>query len=114
MRTLAREPNTCAKISGLGLPGRPWTAEGNRRVVLETIEAFGVERCMFASNFPVDSLCGDIPTIFRGFETIVADFSQAERRALFADNAIRIYRIDQPLADRARPSHSRSSATPGR
>ena len=58
-----------------------------------TIELFGVERCMFASNFPVDGLCASYQTIFNGFDTIVADFSDAARRALFHDNAIRIYRM---------------------
>ncbi len=94
MRVLAREPNAFAKISGLGIPGQPWTVARQRRVVLETIDAFGAERCMFASNFPVDSLCADLATIYHGFTEIVAELADAERRALLADNAVRIYRID--------------------
>ncbi len=81
------------KISGLGQPGRAWTAEANRGIVLTTIELFGVERCMFASNFPVDSLCGSFADIFGGFEAIVADFPEAEKDALFRANARRIYAI---------------------
>ena len=60
------------KISGLGQKGVPWTVEANRPVVLAAIELFGVERCMFASNFPVDGLTGSFDTIFSGFKTIVA------------------------------------------
>jgi len=94
MRTLARNSNAAVKISGLGQRGQRWSADANRGVVLDTIEIFGPDRCMFASNFPVDSLVGDYRTIFSGFAEIVADFSQAERDDLFVNNAARIYRID--------------------
>lgn len=91
MTQVAACPNVCVKISGIGVPGRAWTAEANREIVLNLIELFGVPRCMFASNFPVDSLCGRFSAIFGGFEAIVADFSQSEQDALFRRNAIRIY-----------------------
>ena len=48
----------------------------------------------FASNFPVDSVCGDLNTIFAGYKAITAGFSDDERRKMFHDNAMRIYRID--------------------
>lgn len=94
MRTVAAESNVVVKISGIGQAGEPWTVAANRKVVLDTIEIFGVERCMFASNFPVDSLCAGYKQIFDGFDRITADFTHDERRALFHDNAIRIYGID--------------------
>jgi predicted TIM-barrel fold metal-dependent hydrolase len=93
MATLAAEPNVVVKISGLGVPGVGWTAEANRQIVLVVIELFGVERCMFASNFPVDSLCASFDEIYRGFEAIVRDFAAEERHALFAANARRLYAI---------------------
>jgi predicted TIM-barrel fold metal-dependent hydrolase len=89
----AQCPNIALKISGLGVPGQPWTAETNRAIVLTAIEVFGTDRCMFASNFPVDGLCASFERIFDGFATIVQDFSELERRALFHDNAVRIYAI---------------------
>ena len=70
-------------------------------MVLETIDAFGVERCMFASNFPVDSLCATFDEIYSGFDAIVSGLSEAERAALFAENAVRIYRIDNLSEERA-------------
>ena len=91
MTAFAARPNTALKISGLGQAGQPWTAEANRPVVLAAIEIFGVARCMFASNFPVDSLCGSFSAIFDGFSQIVSGFGVHERQALFHDNAIRIY-----------------------
>ena len=93
MRTLAERPNVAAKISGLNMFHHDWTAELLRPFVLDTIAIFGVERCMFASNFPVDKLHASYGQIWRTFDQITADFSEPERRALFHDNAARLYRL---------------------
>jgi len=93
MARLAVERNVVVKISGLGIPGVGWTAEINREIVLTTVELFGVERCMFASNFPVDGLCARFDEIYGGFDAIVHDFTADERHALFAGNARRLYDI---------------------
>ena len=93
MRTLAGHPNVAVKISGLGLRGRPWSVEDNAPVVRDTIELFGASRCMFASNFPVDSLVASFDAIYSGFKAIIAELPRAERRALLHDNAERIYRL---------------------
>jgi predicted TIM-barrel fold metal-dependent hydrolase len=61
--------------------------------VLDTIEIFGVERCMFASNFPVDKLHADYDAIWQAFDQITADLTPGERRQLFHDNAERFYRL---------------------
>ena len=90
---VAQQPNTAVKISGIGTPGTPWSVQHNRRVVNDAIAIFGVERCMFASNFPVDRLCGDFATIMGGFMAIVSDFTDADQRRLFHDNAVRFYRL---------------------
>lgn len=89
MALLAACPNASVKISGLG------NVQSKREVVLATIELFGPQRAMFASNFPVDSLRGSFDSIFSGFDEFTRDFSAAERRALFHDNAVRIYRMEQ-------------------
>ena len=91
LEVIAREPNTAIKISGLGIPGRPWTVEANAPVVLDAIRIFGAGRCMFASNFPVDRLGGGFADIFNGFLAITAGLPEIERRALFHDNAVRYY-----------------------
>lgn len=94
MATLSRQPNVAVKISGIGQRGAPWTAQANRGIVRTVIELFGIERCMFASNFPVDSLCAGFATIFDGFCEIVSDLDLDSQRALFRDNALRIYAIE--------------------
>jgi predicted TIM-barrel fold metal-dependent hydrolase len=93
LRAVAECRNIALKISGLGLPGRPWTLADNGAVIREAIAIFGVERCMFASNFPVDGLCASLETIFTGFRESVAGLPPAQQRALFHDNAVRLYRL---------------------
>ena len=93
MRALAACPNVAVKISGLGMVMHDWTAERIRPLVLETIEVFGIERCLFASNFPVDKLFSGYATVWNAFDQITAGFSADERRALFHDNAVRVYRL---------------------
>jgi predicted TIM-barrel fold metal-dependent hydrolase len=94
MKNFAACPNAALKISGLGEPGKPWTVAANRDVICTAIDLFGAARCMFASNFPVDSLCASFGTIFDGFREIVRDLSPAEQDGLFRANAIRIYGMD--------------------
>jgi predicted TIM-barrel fold metal-dependent hydrolase len=94
LQRVADCPNVAIKISGIGQAGQPWTVAANRDIVLTAIELFGVNRCMFASNFPVDRICADFATIYGGFQEIVADFADDEQEALFADNARRIYGIE--------------------
>ncbi len=98
MAALAAAQNVAVKISGLGVPGHPWTVESNREVVLSAIEVFGVDRAMFASNYPVDGLVATFDTIYAGFKTITRDFSDSDRRKLFHDNAVRVYRLNPPGA----------------
>lgn len=93
LELLALEPNTAVKISGLGLPGQPWTLASNRNVVKDTISMFGVNRCMFASNFPVDRLCATFNDIYRGFNEIVSGYSNHDRDKLFRANAVDYYRM---------------------
>jgi predicted TIM-barrel fold metal-dependent hydrolase len=61
--------------------------------VHETIDTFGADRAMFASNFPVDRLFGSYTAIWNAYAQIVSDASDSEKDALFVRNAERIYRI---------------------
>ena len=93
LRVLSSCPNVVVKISGLGMFDHHWTVESLRPYVLETIDAFGTERAMFASNFPVDGLFGTYEALWSAYARIVAGASEGERAALFRRNAERIYRI---------------------
>jgi predicted TIM-barrel fold metal-dependent hydrolase len=93
LERVASVPNVALKISGIGRPGLPWSVEENGPVVRDAISIMGVERCMFASNFPVDGLVGSFFDIYSGYAAIVADFAAGDRARLFHDNAVRIYRL---------------------
>jgi predicted TIM-barrel fold metal-dependent hydrolase len=88
MAALAARPNVALKISGLG------NVQNKREVVLAAIDLFGTKRSMFASNFPVDSLRSSFDAIYSEFDEITRGFSASERAALFHDNAVRIYRME--------------------
>lgn len=94
LENAAAQPNVAIKISGLGRPGLPWTLEANGPLIRDTIAIFGVDRCMFASNYPVDRLAGPFRTIYDGFLAAVADRPREDQIKLFHDNAVRIYRLD--------------------
>ena len=93
MQSLATHDNVTVKISGLGMATPGWTSEDIRPYVLKTIDIFGVDRCMFASNFPVDRVTSTYNHIWSAFDTITADFTQVERNKLFHDNSAKYYRI---------------------
>jgi predicted TIM-barrel fold metal-dependent hydrolase len=93
LRYLAARGNVAAKLSGFAMFDHHWTIESLRAYVLQAIDAFGVGRCMFASNFPIDALHSDYERLWSAYAEIVAGASQSERDLLFTDNAIRYYRL---------------------
>ena len=93
MRTAAEAENIICKISGLGMGDHNWTVESIRPYVLHCIETFGVDRSLFATNWPVDSLWSGYDTIVSAYNEITRDFTEDERRALFSGNTERLYRI---------------------
>jgi predicted TIM-barrel fold metal-dependent hydrolase len=93
MRALAALPHVFVKISGLAFIGRRLDPAQSRARTRETIDIFGADRAMFASNFPTDRLFGSFDATLGALAGAVSDFTEPERRALFARNANRIYRL---------------------
>jgi L-fuconolactonase len=106
MADVARCSNIMLKVGGIGMPmyGVTWhkqperpSAEAVATVWRERvrwcIEQFGVDRCMFESNFPVDRLGIDYATLWDAFDLMTGDLSPDERDALFHDTACRTYRL---------------------
>ena len=93
MRLLAAQPNVAVKISGLAMLDWHWSEASLRPFVLETLEIFGTERSMIASNFPVDRLFGAFGDFYATYRRILAGASAVERANLFSATAERIYRI---------------------
>lgn len=94
---LAELDHVRIKISGIGVPGTRWTADLQRPVVEACVEAFGVERTMFASNFPVDSLTATYPEVWDGFRQLTAAWSRSEQQSVFAGTAVQTYRLPAGL-----------------
>jgi len=81
------------KLSGLAMPLQSMGAGPFRPWLEHTLEVFGTDRCMFASNFPVDSMHGTFDDLYHAFSTVTADLDAVARGKLFADNAERVYRL---------------------
>ena len=58
-----------------------------------SIEAFGTGRVVFGTNWPVDRMFSSYPDVIDAYAEIIAGFSAAEQRAMFAGNAERLFRI---------------------
>jgi len=110
---LATCPNVVAKLGGINMEinGFGWharprppssleLADATRRYYEFTIERFGVERCMFESNFPVDKASCSYTVLWNSFKRLTTSFSAAEKAQLFHDNAARVYRL-QPAHEHA-------------
>jgi len=99
LAALAACPQVAVKLSGFGFARRDWDAAFVRDMVRTVIDLFGPERAMFASDLPTDRLFGSIDAQMEACHAAVIDYSDSDRRALFAGNANRIYRLglDLPL-----------------
>ncbi|MBT3343845.1 MAG: amidohydrolase family protein [Gemmatimonadetes bacterium] len=99
LRAVAELPHVHLKLSmlffGAGAYHSDATREAKARdLVLEAIEIFGADRCMFASNYPVDRIQGfDVPTLYGQFLDWTKNLSEVDRAALFHDSAARVYRM---------------------
>ncbi len=107
IRELATCPNVSIKLGGLamafcGLPEQgPAAGHSSQQLadlwrpyIEACIEAFGPERAMFESNYPVDKWGASYPVLWNAFKRITAGASAAEKRALYAGTAARFYGVE--------------------
>ncbi|HVA07733.1 MAG TPA: amidohydrolase family protein [Acidimicrobiales bacterium] len=85
-------PNVACKLSGLAMPFETMKIEVLGPWLEYALQAFGVDRCMFASNFPVDSVYGTFDELYDTFSAVTASLDGPSRERLFATNAERVYR----------------------
>ncbi len=96
MQAIAQHSHVYLKVSEFGLKDQPWSYASNREIVLQAIDIFGIERCMFASNFPVSSLRVDYDTLVTSVARMIEGFSPAQQRGFFVGNAANFYRLQLP------------------
>jgi len=107
---VARRPNTQMKLSGLaakriglGLENRTTPATAIelaavwRPYVEACIEAFGAQRCIWGSNYPVEASLCDYGTLIDAYKLATGACSDAEKEAIFSGNATRTYSLSYPL-----------------
>lgn len=117
IRALAGLPNTFCKLSGLvteAVPGAPPAAFAPYADVI--LNAFGPERIMFGSDWPVCLLASDYASVMQLAQSLMAGLSDAERMAVFALTAARVYGIPEPadIAGEDQRSGGRSWLLPTR
>ncbi|MFF2503640.1 amidohydrolase family protein [Streptomyces sp. NPDC058067] len=93
LAALARLPNTVAKLSGLVTEAdrHTWGPADLRPFVSVALEAFGPERLMFGSDWPVCTLAAGYEQVVAVGRELVADLSEHERSAVFGGTAARVY-----------------------
>jgi predicted TIM-barrel fold metal-dependent hydrolase len=107
IRTLADCPNVAVKLGGMVMPitGFGWheraaavgseeLAAGTRDYYLTVIDAFGPDRCMFESNFPMDREAASYNVLWNAAKRLAASFSESEQDALLRRTAACIYRLE--------------------
>ena len=106
IRELAGCPNVVVKLGGINMemngfgwherPRPPSSHElmtATRPYYELAIGTFGVERCMFESNFPVDAVSAGYTVLWNSFKRLASGYSKAEKASLFHDTAARVYRL---------------------
>lgn len=93
MTVMASSANVTMKISGLGMCDPLWTVESIRPYVLGSIEAFGVDRVVFGTNWPVDRMYSSYPDVINAYAEIISGFSRDEQVKMFSGNAEKLFWI---------------------
>jgi predicted TIM-barrel fold metal-dependent hydrolase len=112
LERLAPLPNVMVKLSGIGTFVHCVDEELIRLVTTTAVGMFGAERCMFGSNFPIESIWGDFHTLMQAWLRVVADLPVEARRDVLGRTARRVYSL--PAAGRSVPEAGSSVPGAGR
>jgi predicted TIM-barrel fold metal-dependent hydrolase len=91
MRRCARYKNVYVKISGLWPLDRGWRPDAIEHAVRMVVDLFGPDRCLWASNFPVEKLMCPLKDQLRNLEAVLHDLSETDKTKVFAATANRLY-----------------------
>lgn len=90
---LSLYPNVYCKVSGMFFTNPSWDQDSVTSVVKPCLEIFGMDRCVFASNFPVDRINGTFGQLINALSVVLHSYSEEEKQKFFASNAKRFYRL---------------------
>ena len=93
---LARYPNISCKLSGLVTEANwnSWQTDDLLPFVDTALEAFGADRMMFGSDYPVCLLAASYDRVLDSFQEILKSLSDADRDKIFSQNAEKFYRLN--------------------
>lgn len=94
IKNISKNDNVNCKLSGVTMTDHEWTVDSISEIFDYVIECFGIERCIVASNFPVDKLFGSFDDIYNAYKKVLEKYSEEENEKLFSSNANRIYKIN--------------------
>ena len=90
LKSISSLTNVTCKISGLGMFQHNWSIEDFQPLIETCLDQFGPQRCMYGSNFPVDSLYSDYNALIGAFRTLIPE---AFHKAVFEKTAHSFYSI---------------------
>ena len=93
LTAMAAFPNLRVKLSGLGMYSLGLTYPQARQVIRDVVQIFGTERTIYGSNYPLEKLHTSYEDFFAIYRKVLAEYSDAEQRAVLHDNAARFYRL---------------------
>lgn len=106
LQELSRHENVVCKVGGLTMdmngfgwhqrdkpPGSEELAAAMRPYFEHALSCFGVERCIFESNFPVDKVSCSYTILWNALKRLAGELSSSEKAQLLHDNAVRVYRL---------------------
>jgi len=93
MQRLAGQPNVVTKLSAFGTFTHRNDPAFIAQMITETVKLFGVERCVFGSNFPIEKIWTDYASLLNAFVEGSASLGLGAQQKIFHDNAARVYRL---------------------
>jgi len=96
MTSIAQCHNVWLKVSEFGLKDAAWSFEDNQKIVKEALSIFGIERCMFGSNFPVAKLRTSYTNLVDSVAAMIQDYTDTQQHGFFVRNAAVFYKLDIP------------------
>lgn len=95
IRELAKRENVMCKVSGMVTEAdwKNWKPEDFIPYLDVVVEAFGTNRLMYGSDWPVCNVAGGYQQVVRLVESYFVNFSESEKRAIFGDNAAEFYNL---------------------
>jgi L-fuconolactonase len=109
-RAAAARPNTYAKVSGLQQPGQPFTAAALRPVLDIALDAYGPDRLLYGSDWPITVPWGGYQAARQVMADLLGELSETEQRAIYARTATTVYGLGPTAADETRPPAPRSQS----